>query len=59
MLILSREERRNADGQENRQADKSGKSTYTTCPRSWNPHSSHQNGDREYQLKSGEGNLPN
>jgi len=41
-----------------RQADKSGQSTYSTCPWSWNSHSRHQNGDWEYQLKKGEGNLP-
>ena len=48
----------NADGQENRQADKSGKSTYTTCPWNWNSHSSNQNDYREYPIRNGEGNLP-
>ncbi len=34
-----------ADEQENRQADKSGSSTYTTCPRNWNSHSRGKNGN--------------
>ena len=42
----------NADGQENRQADKSGTSTYTTCLRDWNSHSSNQNDYREYLIKT-------
>ena len=58
IIILSREERRHADGQKNRQADKSGTGTYTTCLRNWNSHSRSQNGSREYQLKIGVGNLP-
>lgn len=58
ILISSRKERRNTDGQENRQADKSGTSTYSTCLRNWNSHSSHQNDNREYPIGSGEGNLP-
>ena len=57
-MILSREERRNADGQENRQADKSGKSTYPTCPRNWNSHSSNQNDCREHPIRNGEETLP-
>ena len=58
ILISSREERRNADGQKNRQADKSGQSTYTTCPRDWNSHSRHQNDNREYLIKNGGGKPP-
>ena len=42
----------NADGQKNRQADKSGTSTYTTCLRDWNSHSSNQNDYREYLIKT-------
>ena len=57
-MISSREERRNADGQKNRQADKSGSSTYTTCPRSWNSHRRNQNDYREYPIGSGGGNPP-
>lgn len=48
----------NADGQENRQADKSGTNTHTTCPRNWNSHRGNQNDYREYPIGSGEGNLP-
>ena len=58
ILISSREERRNADGQKNRQADKSGSSTYSACTRNRNSHSSNQNDYREYLIKQGEGNLP-
>lgn len=42
----------NADGQENRQADKSGSSTYTACHRDWNSHSRGKNGNREYLIKT-------
>lgn len=42
----------NADGQKNRQADKSGTSTYTTCLRDWNSHSRSKNGNREYLIKT-------
>ena len=48
----------NADGQKNRQADKSGSSTYTTCLRDWNSHSSNQNDCREYPIATGEGTPP-
>ena len=48
----------NADGQKNRQADKSGSSTYSACTRNRNSHSSNQNDYREYLIKQGEGNLP-
>ena len=58
MIILSKEERRNADGQENRQADKSGTSTYTTCLRNWNSLRRHKDDYREYPIRNGEGNLP-
>lgn len=58
IIISSREERRNADGQKNRQADKSGSSTYTTCLGNRNSHSCCQNGYRKYPIGSGEGNLP-
>ena len=58
ILISSREERRNADGQENRQAGEDCKVTHTTCLRDWNSHSSNQNDYREYPIGSGEGNLP-
>ena len=58
ILISSREERRNADGQKNRQADKSGTSTHSTCLRNWNSHSRNQNGNREYPIGFGEENLP-
>ncbi len=58
MIISSREERRNADGQENRQADKSGSSTYTTCLRNRNSDSSYQNDYWEYPIGSGEVKLP-
>ncbi len=40
----------NADGQKNRQADKSGTSTYTTCLRDWNSHSRSKNDNREYLI---------
>lgn len=43
MLISSREERSNADGQKNRQVDKSGSSTYTTCLGNRNSHSRNKN----------------
>lgn len=42
----------NADGQKNRQADKSSSRTYTTCLRDWNSHSSNQNDYREYLIKT-------
>ena len=48
----------NADGQKNRQADKSGSSTYTTCLGNWNSHSRNQNDYREHPIGYGEGNLP-
>ena len=41
-----------ADGQKNRQADKSGSSTYSACTRDWNSHRSNQNGNREYLIKT-------
>lgn len=41
-----------ADGQKNRQVNKSGTSTYTTCLRDWNSHSSSKDGNREYLIKT-------
>ena len=58
ILISSREERRDTDGQENRQADKSGSSTHTTCLRNWNSHRRNQNDYREYPIGSGGGKPP-
>lgn len=58
IIVLSREERRYTDGQKNRQADKSGSSTYTTCLRNRNAPRSNQNDYREYPIRTGEGNLP-
>lgn len=47
-----------ADGQKNRQADKSGTNTYTACTRNRNSHSRSKNGNREYLINQGERNLP-
>lgn len=60
MIYLYHQERKggNTDEQENRQADKSGSSTHSTCLRNWNSHSSHKNDNREHPIGSGEGNLP-
>ena len=58
ILISSREERRNADGQKNRQADKSGTSTYTACLGNRNSHRGNQNDYREHPVKDGEGKPP-
>ena len=57
-IIIKKRKEENADGQKNRQADRSGSSTYTTCLRDWNSHRRNQNDYREYPIRSGEGNLP-
>lgn len=48
----------NADGKENKGAEKSDISTYPARFRNWNSHRCHQNGDREHPIRNGEGNLP-
>ena len=42
----------NADGQKNKRAEKSGISTHSAHVRNRNPHSSNQNGYREYPISN-------